>query len=70
MAVCEFGILMWGYYYIRKTGLQKFLAIHEFGGESRGNKTGFTVYHNLFYMIHTFTKVSLYKPKILILYIP
>ena len=28
-------------YYIQKTGLQKFLAIREFGGESRGNKAGF-----------------------------
>ena len=30
-------LLQLGYYYIRKTGLQKFL---EFGGESRGNKAG------------------------------
>jgi hypothetical protein len=31
---------------LRKTGLQKFLAIREFDGESRGNKAGFYLHHN------------------------
>ena len=32
--------------YILKTGLQNILAIREFGGESRGKKTGFYMFHD------------------------
>ena len=32
--------------YIRKTGLQKLLALREFGGISRGNEAGFYMFHD------------------------
>ena len=47
MAVCEFGILTG---LLLHTKLQKFLAIREFGGESRGNKAGFYCTRKLHYM--------------------